>query len=148
MRFTAKTEEQIAQGNLIPDGTYNFRVEAAQNKFSKNGNEMIELQLTIWDHENKQRVLTDYLVEAIEYKLRHFCTATGLLSVYEANELNDVQCVGKTGNVEIGRKKGKDDDRYWNVVKDYVAPSQDGASGPNEPIPPKAAVPFNDDIPF
>jgi len=146
MKFTAKTEKQILEDKLnhelkytlIPDGIYPFRVEEALDRYSQAGNEMIELQLTVLDHEKKQRVLTDYLLEIMDFKLYRFCAATGLLASYESGTLTDIQCVGKTGKVEIGTQKGKDGYKDKNIVKDYVA----------APVESNVAEPFKDDIPF
>jgi hypothetical protein len=45
------------QRDILPDGTYDFEVESAILKNSKNGNEMIELQLRV-----KDNLVYDYLV--------------------------------------------------------------------------------------
>jgi len=45
------------QRDILPDGTYDYTVESAMLKTSKQGNEMIELQLRI-----KDALVYDYLV--------------------------------------------------------------------------------------
>ena len=41
MRFTPKTEEQIHEENLFPEGEYDFQCIEANDAVSKSGNEMI-----------------------------------------------------------------------------------------------------------
>lgn len=132
MRITPKTENEISQSNLLPEGVYHFEVTNASDKVSKSGNDMIELKLRIALQDGSQRVLTDYLLDAMSFKLRHFCVCAGLLEKYNAGQLLAYDCIGKTGMVHIIVQKGKEkpDGGFYpdkNSVRDYQQP--DSASG-------------------
>jgi len=148
MRFTPKSESEIQRSNLIDAGVYNFQVIAAKDTVSKNGNEMIELQLNVWDMNGREHFIYDYLLEAMSFKLRHFAESTGLLGRYEAGELVANDCIGKSGNVEISIQAGRPNPNGGtypdkNSVKDYIVKSES-----DKPIC-IDDIPFNDDsIPF
>ena len=121
MKFTPKTEKEILEDNLWPVGIYNFEVLSAEDKTSKSGNEMIELSLLLfWDE--RTRLVTDYLLESIAYKLRHAAVACGLESEYENGNLSAIDFVGRTGNLKLRVEKDKNGlyaDK--NAVQDYIA---------------------------
>lgn len=125
MRFTPKTEEELQMSTLIEEGTYNYQVLDAKESLSKAGHEMIELKLMIWDKESKERVMFDYLLEAMGHKLRHFCDSHGMLDKYNAGLLSSTDCWGKQGNVHVIVQQGKPNPAGGtypsrNSVKDYV----------------------------
>ena len=151
MRFNPKSEEELQAMTLIDPGVYNFEVVAAKDRTSKSGNEMIELQLKLWDMQGHEKIVYDYLLEAMSFKLRHFAECTGLLDKYQAGELQALDCSGRQGKVEIVVQQGqkKPEGGYYpdkNSVKDYVKPNGEE---------PKSATPanaeedlFGDSIPF
>lgn len=145
MRFTPKTEKEIQEMNLISPGIYDFEVISASDKMSKTGNEMIELKIKIWDINNQERIIFDYLLEAMSFKLRHFAEATGLLQKYESGMLLAKDCLGKSGKVEIIIQKDKNG-QYGdkNAVKDYISLSETSHA---EPIKKDDSF-LNDEIPF
>ena len=125
MKVTPKTEDELKAINLIPEGIYNFEVLEAVEKLSKSNNEMIELKLGIWDDNGNMRVIFDYLLDAMEHKLRHFCVITKNMERYDSKNLLPEHCIGNSGKVHLIIQKGKDKpdgtkypDR--NSVQDYV----------------------------
>lgn len=126
MQFKPKTEKELAEANMIPDGDYAFEVLNAVAKPSRAGNDMIELTLRIFVGESS-RQLNDYLMEKVAYKLFHFCAYTGLQKQYDAGTLTAEDCLGRSGFLSIGTQKGKPKDDgsgdVWpdrNSVKDYI----------------------------
>lgn len=124
MKFAPKTEEELEVQTLLQPGNYQFHVADASNEKSKNGNEMIKLSLQLWDKDGSTHFVYDYLLEAMSFKLRHFCAVTGLMIKYESGMLDATDCIGKQGHVEIVIKEGKakdDGSKYpsQNSVKDY-----------------------------
>lgn len=121
MQFKAKTEKELAEENLIPEGIYPFEVSKAEAKKSKRGNDMIELELRIFTPEGKERGLKDWLMEAMGFKLFHFCAYTGLSHKYDAGTLNSHDCEGRSGFVKIEIQEDKTG-QYppRNSVRDYV----------------------------
>lgn len=129
MRFSPKSAEELENDVLLEEGIYDFQVALASNEISQKGNEMLKLSLQIWDKEGRIHCIFDFLVEAMAYKLRHFCEATGLMQKYESGDLNPNDCINKRGKVEIIIKEGNiknDGSRYRNsnAVKDYIVTSQ------------------------
>ena len=140
MRFQHHSEQEIQEMSLVEEGTYRFEVIEATDKTSKSGNEMIAIKLKIWDNNGKERIVFDWLTPAMEFKLRHFCVATGLLNKYESDELNDRDCVGKSGVLELVIKKAEGTYPSKNAVKDYIHDEEQQIE--------VADKKFNDDIPF
>lgn len=125
MKFAPKTESELEISLLLEPGIYPFQVSEAINDTSKNGNEMIKIGLTVWGPEGRIHFVYDYLLEAMAYKLRHFCCYTGLIQKYESGELSANDCINKEGYVEIAIQKGKPNGNGGNYpdinkVKDYV----------------------------
>lgn len=125
MQFTPKTEEEVtgdsADFQPFPKGAYDFQVESAAEKTSKSGNPMIELVLTVWVG-GVERKVWDYLVgtESSQWKLRHFCYATGLHDRYESGELGAADCVDVSGRADFTVKPATASYPAKNSVKDYV----------------------------
>lgn len=148
MRFTPKSDEELQMMNLMHEGEYPFEVLDATPEVSKSNNEMIKLKLKVFDQEGREHVIFDYLLEALSWKLKHFCKATGLLDDYEAGVLDHLKCIGKSGYVKIIIQKGNvnpSGGHYAdkNSVKDYIF-----AESENKPFP-KPTTDFKDDeLPF
>lgn len=151
VRFQPKSDEELQTALLCDPGVYQFQVMDAKSKVSRSGNDMIELNLKYWDSEGRERLVFDYLLESMAFKLKHFCKAVGLLAEYESGVIDHMLLVGKCGNVEIDvqPERPKETGGFWppkNFVKDYLV--NEG----NKIEPPKQAVKdesfINDDLPF
>jgi hypothetical protein len=120
MKVTPKTEDELADAQLLEPGEYSFRVESAQEKVSKANNEMIELNLCVWANDGSTRYVYDWLLDAVSYKVKHFADAVGLDVMYEAGELTDDACVGRTGKLVLKKKPATNGYPPKNAVADYV----------------------------
>src|ERR1700761_5913233 len=84
MKFAPKTDKEIAESNLWPDGLYSFEIVEGVDKISKvkpdgsGGNEMVELKVKVYNEDGGHIFVNDYLLESIAYKLRHAAVACGL----------------------------------------------------------------------
>jgi hypothetical protein len=153
MRFTPKTEDEIAKEGLLPEGTYGFEVFEAEDTISKKGADMIHVKLKVFDGDGGYRYVDDYLLEALLYKLKHFADACGLADEYARGEFQAADVIGKTGEVKI--VVGQDKEKLYpprNNVKDYVV-SRPGTApavrtAPRKPAMAAADDPFGDEIPF
>lgn len=115
------SEKQLAEGDLIPKGTYDFLVLDAEETISKSGNDMIKLKIRIFMPDGRERVIFDYLLEAMEFKTGHFAEATGLLDKYQNGSIDAHDCLGKSGKCKIiiqSDKEGKYPDK--SVIGDYI----------------------------
>lgn len=119
MRYTPQTKEQIAEGNLIPAGTYDYEVFGATEKVSSKGNDMMELTLHVFVGE-KTRTITDYLLDAMPEKFYAFCETNGLLKEYNAMTFCPDDAIKGGGKVEIGDSKPKPGYAKKSEVKMYL----------------------------
>ena len=151
MKFQPKTEKELQEALVVEPGIYDFEVVNAIEKQSKSGNDMIELKLKIFVGEGA-RIISDYLLESMAFKLRHFCEAVGLLDKYENGTLSAFDCAGVAGKLELviqRDKSGSYPDR--NSVKDYVVDEDYEPKASTPPLSPGGVAPAsfnNDDIPF
>ena len=129
MKFTPLPNDDRAAQPLLPAGSYPFKVHAAKEAISKNGRDMISLSLTVTAPDGRTASVYDYLLEAMKFKLIHFCRGAGLTEKYATGELIASDCLGSTGTAEL---EVQEQDGYppKNVVKDYVA-----ARGSASPAP-------------
>lgn len=161
MRFQSKSEEELQKENLLPEGDYDFEVVEATEKRSKtSGNDMIELRLKVFDNGDTVTVF-DYLLEAMGFKLRHFCEATGLLSKYDRGDISAIDCRGRSGICTIKIKEASKGYPASNAVADYVVKAAH-VQRPQEQKPANAGrvaqpapagefpdqLPNDDDVPF
>lgn len=124
MQFQPLSESEVL--NLLPEGEYDFLVENAEDKVSKSGNDMIKLNLAIWDNQNIKHVVFDYLLAQLMYKVKHFADATGLQDKYESGGYLASDCLNKTGRCKIVIQE--DNNSSYppkNVIKDYMKGKED-----------------------
>lgn len=143
MKLTPKSEKEVSNFKVFPKGIYDFEVITAEEKTSKAGNDMIEVRLRVFDAEGNRTTVTDYLMEAIAYKLRHAAAACGLLGSYEQGQLNADNMVGCCGKVVLAVETPVGYPEK-NVVKDYISPKE-GEKLPEKKSPSKE---LDDSIPF
>ena len=139
MRFTPKSEDE-AQPPVLPSGEYDALVGTATDKVSKSDNDMIELVLTVWDHDGNETKVFDYLLEKIPLKLRHFCIAAGIEDAYNAGELTAELCQGHNVCVKLKIDEGKGEWPRSNKVVGYIAPATTTRPAP-APAPAPAPSP-------
>lgn len=133
MRFTPQSEEEIKKAMLIPAGEYDFQVVEATEKTSSGGHQMIEMKIIVWFDGNQYHV-RDWLMVDLpmqQYKVIHFCRATGIMNRYNAGNLEASDCLGRSGQLVLickEARKGKDGKDYGpqNNVKDYIVDSVQG----------------------
>lgn len=164
MKVTSRTKEDLekeaverANSFLLQPGDYSFEVFEATEKTSAKGNEMIALKLGIYDSEGANHIVYDYLLDAMAFKMRHFCEATELIEQYEAGTLTADDCMGKTGYCSIKIDPANGNYAAKNSVKDYVVKSAgDTVSNDGDDRPIKKSKPAkrpvdplpDDEIPF
>ncbi len=157
MQFQAKSEEQLKAELVMPEGEYDFEVIEAVDAVSKKGNDMITVKLKVYAPDGGFRTVTDYLMEKMAWKLRHFCETAGLMDRYEAGNLTAQNCEGRSGRVLLQvepERKSEDGSKTYppkNSVGDYAKPGTDGAlSGKTRKanVPAMSADMEADEIPF
>lgn len=122
MRITPRTEQDVAPKPIIKKGIYKFRIEAAADKVSAAGNDMIVLTVQVQNEAGKAIAqITDYLTEKNAAKLRHAAAACCAIARYDTGELSAADFIGKRGNCRVIVTKdhsGKFGDK--NEIADYV----------------------------
>ena len=126
MRFAPKTQEELDFENLLPKGEYDFEVAKAEDAVSKKtGAEMIKVNLKVF-HDNGFQFVTDYLMEKMAYKLRHFFETIGQIEAYNAGSVVAADLVGACGKVQIDIEPAGEFPAK-NVVKDYGSKAKKSA---------------------
>lgn len=149
MQFKPKTEKEIKEAALAPEGEYDFEVLGAEDTASKKtGAPMIKVTLGLYSGESIRWRVTDYLLAAMEAKLRHFCDGVGLLSKYEFGSLCAADCLGRSGKLKLSIKQDKTGTYPdQNAVKDYIVrPAKPLQSAPAKPA--NIAAGESDNDPF
>lgn len=146
MRIKAKSEMELR--NLLDGGIYPFVIKNAEEKVSQSGVPMIKLSLevdggsrfvNVWDN-----VMSD---GPMEYKLRHLFYSVGLGEMYESENLELRQLVGKRGLCKVFISIDKTGQyQPKNAINDYVT---DNVKSNNMKPLPVVEAPFkDDDLPF
>ncbi len=130
MKFTVKTDEQIAQeeadakaAGVLPIGTYDFEITKAKEETSAKGNDMIVLDLSVFDSEGEPRSVRDWILPLMPKKFKHCLDACGLTDKYMSGEITADDFVGKTGKLELRQRDYTNKDGVemkGNSVDDYV----------------------------
>lgn len=151
MQYTPKSEKQIIEENLWPVGIYGFEINESVEKQSKtSGKDMFALKITLSNDEGRTKIIDDYLLEAIAYKLRHCAVACGLENEYDTVSLKDYMFTGKTGLLKLGIQKNKTG-QYpdKNVISDYITEKDAPPASPRTPkVLADTKDDFDDEIPF
>jgi hypothetical protein len=136
----ALTEEEVMTSRLLPKGDYPFVVKACQQKISKSGNPMIEVQLSIKDDNGREHLIFDYLMESVAFKLRHFFVAVGMEDDYMSGTINPAKAIGRSGIAKLFIQEDKN--KIYgpkNAVQDYSSMKEsapkDKIGELNDPLP-------------
>ena len=119
MQFKPLTQKEYSELGLLPPGIYRFEVIKAEEATSQKGNPMIKLTLKV-NHEGKDRLVFDNIMEAFQKKLYQFAHNVGLSDKYELGTLTAVDCLHKVGYCEIIKRDAQGPYDAKNEVKSYL----------------------------
>lgn len=123
MKFQAKTDKEIAEERLLPDGKYGFEISGGEDTTSKAGNDMIKLTVRVFKDDGSFLLVDDYLMEKMMFKLKQACDACGLLDKYQSGQILGSDFIGKTGELELIIQEDKTGNYpARNSVKKYLIP--------------------------
>ncbi len=155
MRFTPVSEENSNDPTYEPwpDGVYDYEVREADETTSKQGNEMIALQLWVFNKTGQRRVVFDYLVssEKAAWKIKSFAASCGLLRRYENGELDAEEIVGQCGKLVLATQKATMEWPAKNTVKAYEKAEARADAPRTARAPAREKTPagdIDDEIPF
>lgn len=120
MRFTPKSEKEINEEKLLPEGEYPFEISGAVNHTSAAGNASIKLTVRVYKPNGQFILVDDYLSEKVLYKVLHCCQACGLEETYNTGLLEPDMFIGKTGMLKLKQDAGTEKYSAKNSVKDYI----------------------------
>lgn len=152
LTYEPRSEEYLAEEaekrGAWTQGVYHFDVNDATNQTSKAGAPMIVVDISVFNDQGERKFLKDYLVAAMEFKLRHICETCGILDRYESGNLDASDFIGRSGRVKLGVEPKTDKYPAKNVVRDYDVDKSKRLS-PSTALPNAPADhPANQDIPF
>ena len=104
----------------IPDGEYNFTVIGANEKTSKSGNAMIELELQFDIGGGNVIKVYDRLVSTPKalWRIRSFCAGAG--RDFTAGALDDQECIGMPGRAKLVLGEKNEKGKRYMQVENYV----------------------------
>ena len=152
MKFTPKSDKEIAEEKLLPEGQYPFEISGGEDTTSKAGNDMIKLTVRVFKDDGTFVLVSDYLMEQMLYKIKHACDACGLTEKYNAGELLGSDFIGRTGELKLKIQEDKTGQyQARNSIADYIVPKE----GESPVKPPKDNLDkliegddLEDEIPF
>ncbi len=148
MEFEPKTEEEIIEEMLWPEGDYAFEILSGTDKVSKKGNQMIELNLQIFNNEGQFIFVYDYLLESMKFKLLHISEACGLYDKYMTGKLTGDDFKGKTGMLKLGRQDAQNGYAAKNAVDDYIKGDKEAKPAKKQSTKADLEEKLDDDLPF
>lgn len=144
MKYTPKSENQLKENNMWPEGEYGFEV-LDQTAFgstvirteetqSRAGNDMLVVVLRVYNDEGRHKNIVDYIIPdgPMEFKLRHIADCCSVLDKYDSGKLSASDLIGKQGFVILKQGKGTDKYPAKNEVKDYVVGKGKPSNIPSE----------------
>jgi len=150
MKFDATT----AQG-VNPEFAYGecrFQVEAAREKVSKKGQDMIELQLSVYDKNNVSASAFEYLLANAAWKIKDFCESVQIpFDIKNPDaELQAYMCEKKIGKciTAADEYNGQPKVSVKKFLRAQAANTQQAAVQAQAPMMDNAGLPFDDEIPF
>lgn len=154
MKFTPKTDDELATENLLQPGDYDFEISDAEETVSKAGNSMIKMKVKVFDQLGSYRIVFDYLMESVAFKLKHAAKSCGLSEAYDNGELEAYDFINRSGKCKIiiqKDKSGQYPDR--NGIADYLVDEAKktvavAAKRPVSKVPTKPDFYDSDTIPF
>lgn len=135
-----------------PEGTYEATIVSVEEKQSKAGNDMLVVKFRCYS-DNRQTLVTDYITDAMTWKLKKIAKACGMLAEFDTNQPNwyfDLQDKNLRVVLKVDEQDGFDDK---NQVRGYEATGVASAPKPVSKAPAKGPAPNFEpvderDIPF
>jgi len=143
-------------GEPFKPGDYDFIIYQAEEKLSQAGNEMLALQLHVFNREGDKRTIFDYILstDSAQWKARHLMESIGLARRYDQGIIEPREIEGKPGRCKLNFVAATGQYPAKNSVADYLVSkpveSVNTAPRARQPTPEKAGAgdSIDDEIPF
>jgi len=108
--------------SLLPEGLYDIEVVEAEERSSKNGNQMIALTLEVRHPDGYPSRVWDYLVStpAAVFKIKQFCDAAGLTGEFASGTLTEAHCRNRRLKAKIFVEAGREGYQDRNAIREYL----------------------------
>lgn len=149
--FEPKTDEELAKGNLLAEGEYDFQIIEVIARSSHAGNPMLEISINLTSETGDQVFVKDFLVSMpkMVWKIKRFCECIGLKEEYKKGKIEPDALKGLKGRAQVCIEK-KDNFPPRNKIKDYIVGEKEDRYFQIDKDVNKKAGPVNvdEDIPF
>jgi hypothetical protein len=135
-----RNQSMSGRTRYFDEGLCMFHVINVIDTCSQKGNDMLVIEMQVWDNRGKEGVLKEYILDHpdFDWKLHDFLDSINLSDMYLEGGTFDLDRIrGQAGKFILKYKKDKDGEEQKNIK--YVIPM------PEQTPPP---ISFNDDIPF
>jgi hypothetical protein len=140
MQFQPKTDQQLADEAMLPEGEYDFTIDKATDTVSRtSGAPMIAVEMTVFS-DRGDRKIKDWLMEKMAWKLKHFAASVGMAQAYESGALDAQALVGRSGKLKLKKGKANGDFAPRNEVKDYCVPADAAEAKPAANAAPRTPI--------
>lgn len=147
MRGSTVELKDQKENRLPAEGEYVFKVTEAKDGFSKAGNDMITLNLNIFDAEGKKRTQRDFLGSWDWNKYKGFLESVGMSDRFE-DDIESYEFTGLSGKLQIKHGMNKQRGEKQANVQFYV-PRLEGQDAPEIPeLEEREPAATDDDVPF
>lgn len=158
MPFTTNpiSAEKAEENSYTPwvEGQYEFLINQATEKKSSKGNDMIELELTIYKGQGTRKIRS-WLVfmDSMQWSVRHFYESIGKIAEYDSGIIDAQKLIGSRGVcfLKIDEYEKDGEVKLTNKVDGWVKPENvisNKASGSNQKDISKSVEIEEDSIPF
>ena len=120
-KFTPMTkEQQDERGKFYKEGFVDFVVLSLEEKISQAGNNMLVINLQLWDETGKNGTIKDHITENATWKLHDFLESIGYKEDADTGDIDLYKYRGCEGRGRVKYKK--DEDGKWKLQFNYVMP--------------------------
>ena len=129
MQFNPK---DLIEYTPVEEGDYEFVVVEARDTTSKQGNEMVELELQFEVGRDKPITVFGRLVNTPKalWVIKEFCQAVSPHIEFEAGQLQAVNCIGLTGTAHLILGEENDKGRRYMEIDRYIVPEKNSGELP------------------
>lgn len=127
----------------VPEGDYAGELVSAQDKTSKNGNEMVELIWTIMAPDGSTRRVWDYIVNNNPFaitKYGNLARAIGQGESFSAGDFDATKFIGAAATLRVKVRPPQGSYGEQNSIADYLPSEFDAAE--NQTADEDSAIPF------
>lgn len=154
MDWKPKTDAEIAQESLLPNGIYAAEILNVEERIDKNKNPFLMLKIGVYADDWQAHVYDNVSSYWMEFKFKHLFDSAGKADLYEAGKMDPSDMLhwqltvllSSEAEREYTDKEGvRKTAPPKNIVKDYLTPDMRPTQAARESVAKSAVDP---DLPF